>query len=205
MALGHHDGMNAQLDPIVAVGYADGQQLDDIAVALGDGDVARRNVANTFSVNFAVVEVTVEGHRGQDGQLIGCVVSIYIGCWIGLGIPKPLGFGQDISEFGAFLVHLGQDEVGGAIDNAQDFFEAVGGQRLTEGVDDWNAATHAGFEVQCHVVFARHGEELGAFLGDELLVGCDDMLAGCKGRLDEHLCRLDAADDFDHDVNVWVA
>jgi hypothetical protein len=119
--------------------------------------------------------------------------------------PRPLGFGQDVGELGALAVHLGQDEVGRAVDDAEQHLEAVGGQGLAEGVDDRDAAAHAGFEVQGHVVLARQGEKLGAFLGDELLVGGDHVLAGRERGLDEHLCGLDPADDLDHHADVRVA
>jgi hypothetical protein len=49
----------------------------------------------------------------------------------------------------------------------------------------------AGFEVQGHVVLARQGEELGAFLGDELFVGRDHVLAGFERSFDEGLSGLE--------------
>jgi hypothetical protein len=67
------------------------------------------------------------------------------------------------------------------------------------------AAASAGFEVQGHVVLARQSEQLGAFLGDELFVGGDYVLAGRERGFDEGLRGLGAADDFDHDADVRVA
>ena len=155
-------------------------------------------------MDLAVVEVAVERHGRKDRQLVGGVVAVHVGRGVGLGIAKALGFGQDVGEFGALAVHLGQDEIGGAIHNAEKHLEAVGGQGLAKGVDDRDSAAHAGFEVQGDVVLARQGEQLGAFLGDELFVGGDYVLAGLERGFDEGLCRLDAADDFDHDADVRV-
>lgn len=47
-------------------------------------------------------------------------------------------------------------------------------------------------------------EQFGALLGDELLVRCDDVLAGGDGGADEGSGWLFAADNLDDDVNRRV-
>ena len=47
-------------------------------------------------------------------------------------------------------------------------------------------------------------EQLDADVGQQLLVGGDDGLAGGQRRGDQLACRFDAADDLDDDVDGWI-
>ena len=47
---------------------------------------------------------------------------------VGLGIAQALGLFQHDAEVQALLAHLGEDEIGGAVDDAGDPLDAVGRQ-----------------------------------------------------------------------------
>jgi len=87
-----------------------------------------------------------EGERGQNGQFVRGIVAVHIGARIGLGVAQLLGLGQDCIKVGAVGRHLGQDVVGGAVDNADGALEAVGAQGVLERLDDGNAAAGSRFE-----------------------------------------------------------
>ena len=79
-------GMHAQLDAFLVVFDADGEKFDDVAVFLGQLDVARGDTADALGEDLAVVDRGVKGQGGQDGQLVGGVVAVDVGGGIGLGV-----------------------------------------------------------------------------------------------------------------------
>ena len=73
--------------------------------------------------------------------------------------------------------HLGEDKVGGAVEDALDVVDLVGAQTLVQRPDDGDAAADACLKQQLDPVFVGQLKQLGALLGDQLLVGGDDALA----------------------------
>ena len=64
-----------------------------------------------------------------------------------------------------------------------------------------DAAGDGGLEQQVDAGVVGGGEQLGADVGEQLLVGRDDRLAGAQRRGDQLAGRLDAADDLDDEVD----
>ncbi len=75
-------------------------------------------------------------------------------------------------------------------------------QRLLEHAHDRHHAGDRRLEAQPHAVLARGLEQLLAVLGEQLLVGRDDVLAGAHRREQVLARRLDPADQLDEQVGV---
>ncbi len=96
---------------------------------------------------------------------------------IGFGITEALRFLEYVVEGQPLVAHFGQDEVGRAVDDAGDPFDAVGGQAFAQRLDDRDAAGHRRFEGHHHALLLGGGENLGAMHGEQRLVGGDHVLA----------------------------
>ena len=98
--------------------------------------------------------------------------------------------------------HLAEDEVGGAVDDPVDAVDAGAGKRLLQHPDHRHDARDRALEAQLHAGLTGHREQLVAVLGQQLLVGGDDVPAG-PHRL-QHVAarRLDPADQLDDQVGV---
>jgi hypothetical protein len=73
----------------------------------------------------------VEGQAGEDGGLGGGVEALDVGGRVGLGIAQGLGLLDGLGEARAGGVHLVQDEVRRAVDDADDLAHVVTGEGLT--------------------------------------------------------------------------
>mgnify|MGYP006164680737 CR=1 FL=1 len=86
----------------------------------------------------AVVDVTrhhphPEGQAGDDRRLGRGVVALHVGGGVTLGVPQGLGLGQRLGEGLPRLGHAGEDEVGGAVDDAEHPRDPVAGEGLPQG------------------------------------------------------------------------
>ena len=145
-----------------------------------------------------------EGDGGDDGRLGGGVEALDVGGGVTLGVPEPLRLGEGGAVVGPLLGHLGEDVVRRAVDDAHDAVDGLAPQALAQHPHDGDAAGHGRFEQEVPVGGGGGGEQLGADVGQQLLVGGDDGLAGGEGGEDQLTGGLDAADHLDHDVDVGI-
>ena len=148
------------------------------------------------------VDCGVERQCGEDGELLRGVDALDVERRIGLGIAQPLRFGQRVGEAAAFFFHGGEDVVRGAVDDAGQSIDAIGGKAGAQRLDDGNAARHRAFEAERQAPFPGAGEEGVAAGGEQRLVGGDDVLAGGNGVLHQRLRRAVAADQLQEHVDV---
>jgi hypothetical protein len=120
---------------------------------------------------------------------------------IGFGVAQALGLLQHGRKIEALVAHLGQDEVGGAVDDAGDPLDAVGREAFAQRLDDRDATGHGRFERHHHALLLRRREDLGAMHGEQRLVGGDHVLAGRDGFHHQLARDAIAADQFDDDVD----
>ncbi len=99
---------------------------------------------------------------GQDGQLVGGVGAVDVEGGVGLGVTAFLGLGQSFAVALAFFAHGGEDEVAGAVEDALERQDLVGGQALRQGGDDGHAAGDAGLEGDGPAMPAGGVEDLPA-------------------------------------------
>ena len=81
--------------------------------------------------------------------------------------------------------------------------DRIAGQRLAHRLDDRDAAGHRRLVIEQHAVLLGDLGERDAVLGQQRLVGGDDMLAGFERGLDRRARRAFlAADQLDEHVDV---
>ncbi len=121
---------------------------------------------------------------------------------IGLGVPEALRLREHHVERQSLVAHLRENVIAGAIDDPRDPFDAVGGEPFADRLDDGHAARDASLEGDHHALGVGPREDFRAVLGEQRLVGGDDVLA-VVDRLQHQVARGGvAADELDHDVDV---
>ena len=145
-----------------------------------------------------------EGDGGDDRRLGAGVEALDVGGRVALGEPERLRLGERDAVVGALLGHLGEDEVRRAVDDAHHPPDRLAAQALAQRADERDAAGDRGLEQQVDAGVVGRGVELGADVGEQLLVRRDDGLALRERGGDELAGRLDPADDLDDEVDRRV-
>ncbi len=206
MAPRDHRGVDADGDgalPVVGgLQLADREQLDDRAHVAGGLDVGGGHLGDALAVDVGGGDPGVERQRGEDRGLRGGVEALDVGGRVGLGVAELLGLLQRLGEPGAGAVHLVEDEVGGAVDDAEDPGDRVAGQRLAQRPQDRDRTGDRGLVVEVAAGLLGGLEEGRAVLGEQRLVGGDHAGAVLERGQDERPGRLDAADHLDDQVDV---
>ena len=142
--------------------------------------------------------------EGEDGGLVRGVPPLDVERFVGLGVTKGFGFGENRRVGQALAVHAREDVVTRAVEDAVNELEAICDETLTEGLDDRNTAGDGGFKEEVAAVTAGGGEDLGTVFAEERLVGGDDGLAHREGGEREVAGERGATDQFAHDVDVGI-
>ena len=199
----HHGRVHSDRDPPVVL-FRDGQQLHDVPQLGGGGDVVRRQRGDPFAVHVVGPDARAERDRRDDRSLRRGVEALDVGGGIRFREPQALSFRERVVERRTSVCHGGQDEVCGAVDDAEHPPDPVAGKRLAERTDERNAAADRRFEEDVDPRTLRRLEQLATVRGDELLVGGDDRLAPEQCLDDEGAGGLDAAHDLHDDVDVGI-
>lgn len=123
------------------------------------------------------------------------------------GLPRrsqTLGIGKRIGVALTVFQHLRQNVIGCAVQDAGNLGDFVRAQAAGEGIENRNAARDRCFKEDIHAVRLSQREQLEPVLGNELLVGSDDVLARLertRNKIERHGA---AADGFDHEINFGV-
>ena len=155
-------------------------------------------------VDVAGDDLGAERDRGDDRRLGAGVVALDVGGRVTLGVAESLRLGERRSVVGALLGHLGEDEVGRAVEDADHARERLAAQALTQGADERDAAGDGGLEQQVDALRVGDREQLGADVGEQLLVAGDDRLAGLERGRDQLAGGFDAADHLDDEIDVGI-
>ncbi|MPM49429.1 hypothetical protein SDC9_96159 [bioreactor metagenome] len=204
MALRHQGWVHAQLHRVIAAAAGDGQQLDGVAQLGGGGDVCALQIADALDMHGVEIHRHVERVGGQQTELVGGVDAVHVERGIGLGIAAPLRLGQRGVEAQACIAHAGEDVIAGAVQNAGDRVDAVGGQCLAQRFDDGNAARHCGFVGELAAMCLCGGGQFFPMQRQKRLVGGDHVLA-CGERGPHPVARgAGAACHFDQHVHIGM-
>ncbi len=165
-------------------------------------EVVGRDLPDPLVADLIQPHRRVEREPREDRHLRRGVAPVDVVGRVGLGVAEPLRLGQRLLEGQPAPRHLAEDEVGGAVDDPVDAVDARARKRLLEHAHDGHHARDRRLEAQLHAGLAGAREQLVAVLGEQLLVGGDDVPPGAH-RL-EHVAagRLDPADQLDDQVRA---
>ena len=199
MAAVEEGRVHADAEPAVdALGGADElEPQPEVARVL---HVVGGDVLDALVEHLVEVHGRVEGQPREDRHLGRRVLAVDVLGGVGLGVAQRLGLGQRVVVGGAGLRHAREDEVRRPVDDPVQAVDVGAGQRLLQHADDGHHAGHRGLEAQLHAVLARRGPQLLAVLGEQLLVGGDDVLAGRHRAQDVVARRVQAAHELDDEV-----
>ena len=198
-----HRGVDAHRDLAVEL-LRHREQLHDVAEVARRRDVVERDLGDALAVHVAGDDARAERDRRDDRGLGRGVEALDVGGGVGLGEPERLRLRQRVGERRAGVGHVGEDVVGGAVDDAHHPADAVAGERLAQRADERDATADRRLEEDVDARALGGLEQLPPVGGDELLVGGDHRLAAHQRLDDEAAGGLDAADDLHHDVDVGV-
>ena len=172
------------------------QELHPEARLPGDGHVPEVQGGDALHGDLLRGRFMAEGQIRQDAGLAPGVDAGHIRRGVRLGVALFLGGLQGGPEGLTVLRHLGQDIVGGSVEDAVDLLDLVGPQAVHQGVQQGDAAAHAGLKEVLHIVRLRQLQKLPAPLRHQLLVGGDHVLAGHEAAAGIFIGRVHAADDL---------
>src|SRR5690606_21448120 len=118
--------------------------------------------------------------------------------WVGLGVAGLLGLGERCGEIAAAGEGV-EDVAGCAVEDAFDEGDRALCARAADQFEGGCGAADRRAVEQRGAVSAGESLEIAAALGDEGLVGCDDVPAAAEGGFDEFAGGLYAANEFDDD------
>ena len=108
----------------------------------------------------------------HDGQFVGSVHALDVKGGVGLGIALGLGLGQHLVKGLARRGHAAENEVAGAVQDAQAGVDPVGRQAVAQGAHQGDASAHRGLERYARLALAaRRLEDLHPVVGQQGLVG----------------------------------
>ena len=143
--------------------------------------------------------------RGQDGDLTAGVTAVHIIAGVlRLGVTQLLRDLQCLVEAQILPHHLGEHEIGGAVDDALHLSDDIGREALMHRGDDGGAAAHRGLEEEGAAVGLGQSQQLCAVGGHHLLVGGADAPAALEAGLDIGVGEAGAADGLDDDLHLRV-
>ena len=150
--------MDPGLHPVSVI-PGNGQKFQAVAEFPGELQVQGVKPADPLHRDGRQVQLGPVRQAHEDGQLVGRVDPFHVQGGIGFGEPLGLGLGQGLGIGGAASGHLGEDVIGGAVQDAEQLQDPVGGQPLAQGQDDGDAAAHRGLERDLHPLRPRPRRE----------------------------------------------
>lgn len=199
MTLWHQSRMHPQFNTVFTT-TGDAQVLHPVPQQLCVGNIIWSNTGNSLGKTFLKLKGNAEPGRRQDGQFVSGINTFHIERRVRFRVAQRLRFFEDFTKFPA-RAHFGENVIAGAIDNAGNGVNAVGGQALTHRLDYRNAAGNAGFVGNHNAGLLRCVENLITVHGNQGLVGSHHMLAVGNGRQHQLFGRIVATNQLHHDIN----
>ena len=160
------------------------------------------DLLDSLVTDLVDVDRRVERQPGQDRHLRRRVVAVDVLGRVRLGVAEPLCLGERRGERHPGPRHLGEDEVGRAVDDPVDAVDARAGQRLLKDADHGHDAGDRPLEAQLHAALAGQRPELLAVMREQLLVGGDDVFAVLHRPDHIFARRLDPTDQLDDQIGA---
>src|SRR5690606_4752920 len=108
-------------------------------------DVGGPHARDAANIDRGEVDLSPEGDRCEDRQLVRRVDALDVEGRIGLGIAERLRLGEDLAEVAPGPLHRREDVIAGPVEDAVDALDAVGRGAFAQALDDRYPARHRGF------------------------------------------------------------
>ena len=208
--LGDEHGRDERRDARLVLGVHLGhtQDLDRASDGLGVLEVGRLDLLDAPARDLVLVDVDAEGELHHDLELGARVEATHVQRRVRLRVPERRRLRQRVLVREAAHGHIGQDEVGAAVDDARELLHVVADKVALERVDDRDATTHGRLEPELHRLLAVGVDALQQrvdrrqLLRDQGLVRGHDVLARLERRGHDVLGERRAAHHLDHHVDV---
>lgn len=135
-----------------------------------------RQVGQALPADIADIGHDAKGVMANDGQLVGCVITIQIRTGIGLGKAQSLGLRDRVCKKFTAIQRV-EDEIARPVHDALDSEHIILGGQLIEMLEDGGAAADGRRVSQVQAVFTRKAGQKRQIKGDDGLVGGDQMTA----------------------------
>ena len=178
--------------------------FDAIAKFVGQLNIQIADLGDALSEDLADFNRRLESQRGKDGNLVNDIKPFNVVGRIGFGKPGGLGFAQGFGKGFLLQLHLGQDVVGRAVDDAGDARDTVGLQTALQRRNQRNATADRRFKKDRGVVLIRQREKFWSVFGDKFFVSGDNVFAVGECALDDGVHWVYATDDFNDDFDGGV-
>jgi hypothetical protein len=171
----HERGCHPHCEPAVAAA-GHGHQANPVAEFAGVLQEVEIKAIDARPRNLGPRHPDAEREMGEDRQFLSGVGAIDVHRRVCLGEALGLRELEHVGVVGAILFHAGEDEVAGAIQDAADRFDAIGGEALADGGHDRDAACHGRLEGDRPAQLPGQFEEFRSMLRQQRLVGGDHVL-----------------------------
>jgi hypothetical protein len=168
----------------------------------GVGDVVACDPGDALVANVVDVHGRAECQPREDRHLRGRVGAADVVGRVGFRDPEPLRLAQRLQVVAAAARHLGEDEVGRAVDDPVDALDVGAGERVAQHAHDRHDAGDRRLEAEQHRVLAGERPQLLAVAGEQLLIGGDDVAAGAQRAAHVLAGRVDTADQLDDQIGL---
>ena len=118
-----------------------------------------------------------ESERRQDRKLVRRIDAVDVERRVGLGIAQRLRLGEHLGEVAALRLHLGEDEIARAVEDAVDARHRIRRRALAQPLDHRDAARDRRLELQRHARRLGRARQLQPVVRQHRLVGGDEALA----------------------------
>src|ERR1700728_5220185 len=121
----------------------DRQELDDVTQFSGEFDLGLLKLVDSLKMNVAFVDQDIERKRRQNRQFLCSIAARNVHGGISFGKSKLLRFRQRFAIGPAVSGHLREDEIAGAVDDADKSVDAVGDQAARQSINNGNPTSAA--------------------------------------------------------------
>jgi hypothetical protein len=165
-------------------------------------EVERRDAADALDENVRRRDLLAERQGRQQHQFRTRVEAVDIRAGIRFGVPEPLRFGDQVLHGIAALLHLREDVVAGAVEDAVQGRDAVARDSLAQDRMNRDAAADARFHRDVDARLNGPVPDLRTARRHDLLIRGDYGFPVFDGRVDDLRRDPAPAHEFDNDLDV---
>ena len=170
----------------------------------GVDEIAREKARDALAGDLVERHVAAEREAREKRELVRRVVAPDVARRVGLRVAEPLRLGENLVVGAPRLLHLREDEIARAVQDAGDRGHAVSREARAERSQDRNPSRDRGLDAEAGAFFARERLQRGPVPGEEHLVRRHDTLARVQRGADEAVRGLDSAEQLDDEVDPRV-